>query len=151
MGFVFLVLTYRLALLLAKLMPVNVSWLVFQFAATWAFTCVTGSIVHAYARSLPDDYKHHGFLVSYARLVIVLACWLSFLTSLFKTLFAPQRAAPMAWFLSPKAAEFIPYSWALSLAVISVRLAPALLLVIDSVGWLWGPIFFLGSAVLLGK
>src|SRR5215469_9453381 len=151
MGFIFLILTYRFADLLARTMPLKLSWLAFQFAATWAFTYVTGRMVKSYTQTVPTELQHLQLIVWLGRGVMVLVFWLAFAQSVVLSIFAPHKAVPMSWFTSPKASGLISYAWGLSLAVLSVRLAPGLLRIVDALGWMWGPLLFHANALLWPK
>lgn len=150
MSFVTMMLLWRLSEVFSRISPVRLSWLVFQFAAVWAAAYLIKQQTKWYVATPAPTPS----LAAVKQLVVLLALtftlglWLTIAETLWHFIWSPSGAGIPAWFISKENAEWVANAWALSLAVLSLRFAPILLLVIDSMGWLFGPLLFVIGVLL---
>jgi hypothetical protein len=90
-SFVTIALLYRLAEIFSLILPVRISWLVFQFAATWAASFVITRLAKqnsATPAPSPNLATVQG-LVGLFAITLVLAFWLSFALGLWHFILSP--------------------------------------------------------------
>lgn len=140
-----LLLAYHLTSLLPIKLPARYSFLILQIMVTTAFAAVSSRFLRFQARAEPNPPTRSTTAIRQVSALIiflmVLFLWVGIAQTLYYCIFAPARIPLPNWFTSHREAS--AFGSAIALTIISSSVAPLLLLVFDSVGWLVAPLYFL--------